>query len=110
VKISERVESLPEWGVKPIPVEHRRLTAFDSAVLWGDLGIGMLVLVTGALLVPGLGFATAMAAIVIGSLVGVFLLALASTAGAQHGVPTMVLFRPILGIRGSWLPSILNGA
>jgi len=110
VKISERVESLPEWGVEPIPLEHRRLTAIDSAVLWGDLGIGLLVLVTGALLVPGLGFATAMAAIVIGSLIGVSLLALASTAGAQHGVPTMVLFRPILGIRGSWLPSALNAA
>ncbi|HZA41950.1 MAG TPA: cytosine permease [Actinomycetota bacterium] len=110
MKISERVESLPEWGVDPIPVEHRRLTAFDSAILWGDLGIGMLVLVTGALLVPGLGFATAMVAIVVGSVVGVALLALASTAGAQHGVPTMVLFRPVLGIRGSWLPSVLNGA
>jgi len=110
VKISERVESLPDWGVEPIPLEHRRLTAIDSAVLWGDLGIGLLVLVTGALLVPGLGFATAMAAIVIGSLIGVSLLALASTAGAQHGVPTMVLFRPILGIRGSWLPSALNAA
>jgi NCS1 family nucleobase:cation symporter-1 len=110
VKISERVESLPEWGVEPIPPEHRRLTAVDSAVLWGDLGIGMLVLVTGALLVPGLGFATAMVAIIIGSVVGVALLALASAAGAQHGVPTMVLFRPVLGIRGSWLPSVLNAA
>jgi len=110
MKISERVESLPEWGVEPIPVEHRRLTAFDLAVLWGDLGIGLLVLVTGALLVPGLGFATAMVAIIIGSVVGVALLALASTAGAQHGVPTMVLFRPVLGIRGSWLPSVLNAA
>ena len=108
MKISERVESLPEWGVEPIPPEHRRLTAVDSAVLWGDLGIGMLVLVTGALLVPGLGFATAMVAIIIGSVVGVALLALASAAGAQHGVPTMVLFRPVLGIRGSWLPSVLN--
>lgn len=110
MKISERMESLPEWGVEPIPAEHRRLSAFDLAVLWGDLGIGMLVLVTGALLVPGLGFATAMVAIIIGSVVGVALLALASTAGAQHGVPTMVLFRPVLGLRGSWLPSVLNAA
>lgn len=110
MKISERVEALPQWGVEPIPMEHRRLTALDSAVLWGDLGIGLLVLVTGALLVPGLGFGTAMVAIVVGSVVGVSLLALASAAGARHGVPTMVLFRPVLGIRGSWLPSILNSA
>src|ERR687892_2901758 len=98
MKISARVESLPEWGVDPIPVEHRRLTAFDSAILWGDLGIGMLVLVTGALLVPGLGFATAMVAIVVGSVVGVALLALASTAGAPDGVATLGLFRPGLGV------------
>lgn len=36
------------------------------------------------------------------------LLAVAGEAGARHGVPTMVLFRPVLGIRGSWLPSVLN--
>jgi nucleobase:cation symporter-1, NCS1 family len=108
MKIVERVESLPDPGVAPVPREHRVLSGFDAAVLWGDLGVGLLVLVTGALLVPGLGFATAMVAIVLGSLVGVGLLALAGAAGAQHGVPTMVLFRPVLGIRGSWLPSVFN--
>lgn len=77
-------------------------------VLWGDLGIGVLVLVTGALLVPALGFAEAMVAVVIGSVIGVALLSLGAAAGAAHGVPTMVLFRPVLGIRGSWFPSVLN--
>ncbi|MDQ3981176.1 MAG: cytosine permease, partial [Actinomycetota bacterium] len=76
--------------------------------LWGDLGIGLLVLVTGALLVPGLGFGAAAAAIVLGSLIGVGLLALAGAAGAEHGVTSMVLFRPVLGVRGSWFPSALN--
>ena len=62
----------------------------------------------GVLLVPALGFVEAFVAIVIGSVVGVGLLALAASIGARHGVPTMVLFRPVLGIRGSWLPSVLN--
>jgi putative hydroxymethylpyrimidine transporter CytX len=84
------------------------LTGVDLAILWGDLGIGLLVLVTGALLVPGLGFAAALGAIVVGSVIGVAMLALAGYIGARHGVPTMVLFRPVLGIRGSWFPSILN--
>ncbi|MFP5298958.1 MAG: purine-cytosine permease family protein [Actinomycetota bacterium] len=97
-----------EWGIEPVPAEHRRLTGTDLAVLWGDLGIGVLVLVVGALLVPGLGFASAMLAVVIGSVIGVALLALGSAAGAHHGVPTMVLFRPALGVRGSWFPTILN--
>jgi NCS1 family nucleobase:cation symporter-1 len=95
-------------GIDPIPPEHRSLSGFDLAVLWGDLGIGVLVLVTGGLLVPGLGFARALLAIVLGSVVGAGLLALIGVAGARHGIPTMVLFRPLLGRRGSWIPSALN--
>jgi putative hydroxymethylpyrimidine transporter CytX len=100
----------PDFGIEPIPQEHRTLSAVDIGVLWGDLGIGLLVLVTGALLVPGLGFWPALAAIVIGSVIGVALLAAAASAGAAHGVPTMVLFRPVLGLRGSWIPTIFNVA
>ena len=107
-KVMERVDALPDDGIRPIPPERRVLGALDVAILWGDLGIGVLVLVTGALLVPALGFATAMLAILIGSAVGCLLLAMGARAGARHGVPTMVLFRPVLGIRGSYAPSILN--
>ena len=105
--VIERVGA-PDPGIAPVPDEQRTLTTFDMAVLWGDLGIGLLVLVTGALLVPALGFGVALIAIVLGSVIGVALLSLAAAAGAQHGVPTMVLFRPVLGLRGSWLPSVLN--
>lgn len=101
-------ESVPDHGIQPVPPADRRLTALDMAVLWGDLGIGLLVLVTGALLVPGLGFGMALVTIVIGSVIGVALLALAASAGAQHGLPTMALLRPVLGIRGSWVASGLN--
>jgi putative hydroxymethylpyrimidine transporter CytX len=96
------------WGIEPIPASERRLGAFDLAVLWGDLGIGLLVLVTGALLVPGLGFFPALGVIALGSLIGVALLAAVGAVGARAGVPTMALFRPILGIEGSWVPSALN--
>ena len=95
-------------GITPVPGEQRTLGAFDMAVLWGDLGIGLLVLVTGALLVPGLGLPQAIAAIVIGSVIGVGLLALVASAGGHHALPTMVLLRPVLGIRGSWIASGLN--
>ncbi|HEY7874682.1 MAG TPA: cytosine permease [Actinomycetota bacterium] len=108
MSIAERVDALPDPGIKPVPPEHRVLSGFDLAVLWGDLGVGLLVLVTGAYLVPALGFAQALVAIVLGSIVGVALLALGASAGADYGVPTMVLFRPVLGVRGSWVPSALN--
>jgi nucleobase:cation symporter-1, NCS1 family len=106
--ILERVDVLPEWGIEPVPTERRVLSGVDLGILWGDLGIGILVLVTGALLVPGLGFGTAVVAIVLGSVIGCSLLAVAGAAGASTGVPTMVLFRPVLGLRGSWFPTTLN--
>ena len=106
--VVDRAERPPDWGIRPVPPSHRTLSAWDLAVLWGDLGIGVLVLVTGALLVPGLGFGAAVAAIVLGSVAGVSLLALAAAAGADHGLTSMVLFRPVLGVRGSWVPSAVN--
>ncbi len=107
-RLLERAEILHEWGIEPVPQTHRTLGPFDMAVLWGDLGIGLLVLVAGGLLVPGLGFGAALGAIVLGSLIGVTLLSLGAAAGAGQGLPTMVLLRPVLGTRGSWLPSYLN--
>jgi nucleobase:cation symporter-1, NCS1 family len=98
----------PSWGIRPVPPEHRRLSGLDFGVLWGDLALGLLVLLTGALLVPALGFSRALLAIVVGSLIGCIPLALVGLAGAREGVPGMVLFRPVLGDRGSYVPSVLN--
>jgi putative hydroxymethylpyrimidine transporter CytX len=89
-------------------VEQRTLRFVDLFVLWSSLGVGLLVLEAGALLVPGLSPLHALAAILVGTLVGNLLLALAGVAGSDHGLPTMVLLRPVLGQRGSFLPSALN--
>jgi NCS1 family nucleobase:cation symporter-1 len=111
--VTERLEEAleretPEWGIRPVPDELRRFTGWDLAVLWGDLSIGLLVLVSGALLVPALGLPTAVLAIVIGTAIGVVPLGLVAAAGARDAVPAMVLFRPVLGLRGSYLPSAAN--
>ncbi len=98
----------PQWGIRPVPESLRRLRAVDLAVLWGDLSIGLLVLASGALLVPALGLPRAVLAIALGSAVGSVPLALVGAAGAREGVPGMVLFRPVLGRRGSYLPSAAN--
>ena len=65
--VTERLEralerEAPAWGIRPVPPEHRRLSGADFAVLWGDLSIGLLVLLTGALLVPSLGLPSALLA------------------------------------------------
>ncbi len=112
-RVSDRLEEAleretPRWGIRPVPVGLRRFSGVDIGVLWGDLSIGLLVLVSGALLVPALGLPRALLAIVVGSLLGCLPLALVGLAGARDGVPGMVLFRPVLGLRGSYVPSALN--
>jgi nucleobase:cation symporter-1, NCS1 family len=98
----------PTLGIRPLSRSERRLSGFDLGVLWGDLSVGLLVIVTGALLVPAMGLPRALLAIVVGSLIGCVPLLLVAIAGEREGVPGMVLFRPVLGLRGSFLPSALN--
>ena len=98
----------PEWGIEPVPPELRRLGLLDQAVLWSNLGVSLLVLVAGALLVPALGLWPALAATVVGAVVGNALLGLAAVPAATTGVPAMVLYRAPLGVRGSLLPTACN--
>ena len=95
-------------GIRPVANADRRLGGSDSAVLWFDLSIGLLVMVTGALLVPALGAPQALLAIALGTAIGCVPLALVALAGQREGVPTMVLLRPALGERGSFVPSVIN--
>src|ERR687889_688221 len=102
------VHQPPEWGIEPVPPDQRRLGFLDQAVLWGNLGVSLLVLVAGALLVPALGLWQALAATVLGAAVGNALLGLAAVPAAETGVPAMVLYRAPLGVRGSLLPTACN--
>ncbi|GIW06324.1 MAG: cytosine permease [Dehalococcoidia bacterium] len=101
-------DAAPETGVAPVPPSRRALGLWETFVLWADLGVSFLVMVVGMFLVPGLGLAEAIVAIVVGALIGNTLLGLAAAIGADTGVPTMVLLRAALGIRGSYLPTALN--
>ena len=111
--VTERLDRVldreaPSWGLRPTTPEVRRLSSLDFGVLWGDLGLGLLVLVAGGLLVPSLGLPQALLAIAVGSVLGCVPLALVGRAGAREGVPGMVLLRRVLGVRGSYVPSVLN--
>ncbi len=109
-KVMQRIitHAAPEWGIEPVPQAHRVLGLMDYLVLWGDLGIGLLVMLAGTFLVPGLGLGEALLAILVGSAGGCLLLALIGAVGSATGAPTMVLLRPVLGVRGSYVPSVLN--
>jgi len=98
----------PEWGIEPVPPSLRQLGTFDTAALWGNLGISLLLPIVAAFLVPGLSFAQASLAILVGVVVGNLMLAYAGRIGAATGAPGMVLYRPSLGRTGSYLPTLLN--
>ena len=92
----------------PAPQAKRTLTARDAFALWFSLGIGLLVLQGGSYLVPGLSLGMAMLAIVIGSLTGAVLLALAGVVGSDTGLATIAALRPTLGVRGASVAAVLN--
>ena len=91
-----------------MPERLRTLSFLDVSLLWGNLGVSLLVLVAGALLVPALGLAEALLAIVVGAVLGNALLGLAGLIGAERRLPSMVLLRDPLGQRGSYVPTVLN--
>jgi NCS1 family nucleobase:cation symporter-1 len=95
------------WGVTPVPERLRTLSFADVGLLWGSLGISLLVLVAGTLLAP-LGLEKALLAIGVGAVLGCALLGLAGLIGAERRLPGMVLLRDPLGRRGSYLPTALN--
>jgi NCS1 family nucleobase:cation symporter-1 len=96
------------WGVDPVPSRLRVLSGLDTGLLWGNLGISLLVIVAGAALVPALSLPDALVAIVLGCLIGNLMLAVAGAIGADARVPGMVLMRAPLGQRGSYLPTAIN--
>jgi len=102
----ERIEG--SWGIEPVPPRLRVLSGVDTGLLWGNLGVSLLVVVAGAALVPALSLPDALAAILLGCLIGNLMLAVAGAIGADARVPGMVLMRASLGRRGSYLPTGVN--
>ena len=101
------IRSPPEWGIEPIPSKYRSLKGISYFILWSSLGVGLLVFSAGSLL-TGAKFSDAVLAIIIGSLTGSLLLAVAGKIGSDHAVPSLISMRPSFGVRGSHLPAILN--
>ncbi len=104
------MDKTPAWGIEPVPDRLRVLGLLDTTLLWGSLGVSLLVLVAGTFLVPALSLRDALIAVAVGGLVGNAMLGLGGVIGAQARVPAMVLLRAPLGQRGSYLATALNVA
>ena len=102
----DRIEG--SWGIEPVPERLRVLGALDTGLLWGNLGVSLLVVVAGAALVPALSLRDALVAIVLGCVLGNLMLGVAGAVGADARVPGMALMRAPLGRRGSYLPTGIN--
>jgi len=98
------------YDVKPVPLKDRMYGFLDIYNIWFGAGISIAEFWAGAVLVHplGLDFPTALLAIIIGHLIGNALLSAVGLMGYTSGVPTMVLTRRPLGIKGSYLASLLN--
>ena len=103
---NERIEG--SWGIDPVPSRLQILSGVETGLLWGNLGVSLLVIVAGAVLVPALSLPLALVAIVVGCLIGNAMLAVAAMIGADARVPGMTLMRAPLGQRGSLLPTAIN--
>ncbi|HET7568735.1 MAG TPA: cytosine permease [Gaiellaceae bacterium] len=100
------VERTPSWGIEPVPERLRVLGVVDSFLLWTNLSISLLVLVSAAYF--GLSLKQALLATLVGGLIGNAMLGLAGFIGADARVPAMTLHRAPLGRRGSYLATGLN--
>ena len=97
-----------EEGHSIQPVKKRLFTFFDIFAIWLGAGISIAEFWAGSLLTPALPLLSAILVIIIGHLIGNIVMALIAIEGQETGVPTMVLSRGALGVKGSILPSSLN--
>lgn len=95
-------------GVDAVPQSERTKGWWDLFVIQAGVNITLSSLLLGGLLVPGLSWAQACWALVVGNIILGVLLALMGYFGVDYGVSTTVASRFSMGHpRGSWIASII---
>jgi len=101
------LEGNTDFGTNPLDSKYKVLSGKNFFVLWSSLGIGLLVISAGSF-ISSSNLTEAIIAIIVGSIVGSILLALAGKIGSDHSVPSIVSMRPAFGLHGSYLLTVLN--
>jgi putative hydroxymethylpyrimidine transporter CytX len=96
-----------DFGTNPLDSKYKVLSGKNFFVLWSSLGIGLLVISAGSF-ISSSNLTEAIIAIIVGSIVGSILLALAGKIGSDHSIPSIVSMRPAFGLHGSYLLTVLN--
>jgi NCS1 family nucleobase:cation symporter-1 len=102
---TERPSRLETSTIEPIPADQRHGKAADLFTVWFGSNLMLLTVVTGGLAVTvfALPFGWALAALVLGNLIGGVFMALHAAQGPTLGVPQMVQTRGQFGSVGSLL-------
>jgi NCS1 family nucleobase:cation symporter-1 len=101
---AHRAVEAPRTLAEPPAKVHGFLDQFG---LWANFGISLLVPVVVVFFAPT-SFIAAVAAVVLGTVLGCTLVGAVAAIGSQLSSPTMVLFRGLFGRTGSYLPTALN--
>ncbi len=105
--VSPPYRSSGAWGIEPVNRDQRRLGFWHYAILWACLGVSLREFIPFVKFVHVEGLFYPVLEIFVGSLVVAGGLALFALAGSDTGVPTMVLLRPVLGLRGSQVVALV---
>lgn len=96
------------YEITPVAKERRKFSLLMLFAVWFGAGISIAEFWAGALLTPALSLWAAVGVIIVGHVIGNAVMGLIAVEGYETGLPTMVLSRGALGIKGSILPSALN--
>lgn len=108
--VNDRHAEVAKTLAGPTP---KTLGVLDQGAFWANLGVSLLgfsgaVFVLQPAGVPQLSIIAAIAATVVGTVLGSVMVGLAAVPGAHTDAPAMVLLRGLFGARLSYLPTILN--
>ncbi|MCU1404230.1 MAG: cytosine permease [Glaciihabitans sp.] len=97
-------------GIEAIPASRRHGSPWQLYATWTAPNLEFATIFVGVIAVAffGLGFWQAIAALVLGNLVGGLTQGVLSTWGPRDGLAQMVLSRTAFGYRGNILPAALN--
>ena len=112
------LEQEPPVGARPEAPLHldtkppRTLGFRDQAAFWTNLGISLIGFQSAATVIvfngKDLSLAASLTAIVVGTVIGSLMLAVAAVIGTRAGAPAMAILRGLFGTRLSYLPTVLN--
>jgi NCS1 family nucleobase:cation symporter-1 len=103
-----QLDHAKEYGaLEAVPTKSRSLAFWDMTATWVGANANNGTWFVGGV-VAGTTFAGSMAVMFIANPIAYFIMALIGYAGYKVGTSTMALTRPSFGVKGSYLPSLLN--